>query len=213
MTDSAAAQIVPLFATPMLRTSCPEWQQVNPRLRELILEHEAGDPGQHQSNVGGWHSKPDLMNWPAPEIQTLKSWMIQATKIMTKATSGAKGEISGKLELHAWANVSRRGAYNKIHSHPGHGWSGTYYVDLGQPDSGAPDSGLIEFIDPRVGADMVPLPGDPFGRKQRIAPEPGMMIMFPAWLPHYVNPFQGDGERISIAFNVNILKASGTATA
>ncbi len=29
-----------------------------------------------------------------------------------------------------------------------------------------------------------------------------MMIMFPAWLNHFVHPFFGKGERISIAFNI-----------
>lgn len=207
MTDPTEAQIVPLFATPIFRATCPDWQQVNLNLRRLILEHEKNDPGERHSNVGGWHSKPDLLMWSAAEIATLKSWMVHAVKAMTKATSGASGEVSGKLELHAWANVSRRGAYNKIHSHPGHGWSGTYYVDLGHNDPGASDSGLIEFIDPRVGADMVEIPGAPFGRKYRITPEPGMLLLFPAWLQHYVNPFAGDGERISIAFNVNILSS------
>ena len=28
------------------------------------------------------------------------------------------------------------------------------------------------------------------------------MIVFPAWLNHLVHPFFGDGERISIAFNI-----------
>jgi hypothetical protein len=32
--------------------------------------------------------------------------------------------------------------------------------------------------------------------------EAGMMVLFPSWLYHFVNPFFGDGERISIAFNI-----------
>jgi hypothetical protein len=30
------------------------------------------------------------------------------------------------------------------------------------------------------------------------------MLLFPSWLQHTVHPFAGDGERISIAFNVLI---------
>ena len=30
------------------------------------------------------------------------------------------------------------------------------------------------------------------------------MFAFPAWLRHGVSPYLGDGERISIAFNVRI---------
>ena len=32
-------------------------------------------------------------------------------------------------------------------------------------------------------------------------PKPGQVLLFPSWLHHYVNPFRGKGERISIAFN------------
>jgi len=29
-----------------------------------------------------------------------------------------------------------------------------------------------------------------------------MVVMFPSWLSHSVDPWQGEGERVSIAFNV-----------
>lgn len=207
MAQPTEAQIIPLFSTPLFRSTCPGWPEVNKTLRELVLAKEAADPGERHSNIGGWHSKPDLLLWDDPVIATLKAWIVGAAKAVTQATSAAKGEVTGSLDLHAWANVSRHGAYNKIHTHPGHGWSGTYYVDLGEGDADDPDSGLIEFVDPRVGADSIELPGAPFGRKVRIKPEPGMILLFPAWLPHYVNPFHGDGERISIAFNINVTSA------
>ena len=31
------------------------------------------------------------------------------------------------------------------------------------------------------------------------------MVMFPSWLLHGVRPYQGEGERISIAFNIALL--------
>ena len=207
----ADAQILSLFPTPLFRGTCPGWEAVNPTLRDLVLAKEAAEPGVSVSNVGGWHSKPDLLLWQDPAVDALKNWIVGAAKSLTQATSGAKGQVSGSLDLHAWANVSRRGAYNKVHNHPGHGWSGTYYVDLGQNDPGDADSGIIEFTDPRVGANSIELPGAPFGRKYRVAPEAGMMLVFPAWLLHYVNPFHGDGERISIAFNINITAAKQAA--
>jgi hypothetical protein len=35
------------------------------------------------------------------------------------------------------------------------------------------------------------------------------MIVFPGWLQHFVHPYFGSGERISIAFNVSVLAHSG----
>ena len=31
--------------------------------------------------------------------------------------------------------------------------------------------------------------------------EPGQLVLFPSWLLHDVKPFQGEGERITVAFN------------
>jgi hypothetical protein len=37
-----------------------------------------------------------------------------------------------------------------------------------------------------------------------IRPQPGTMLVFPAWIEHSVHPFYGEGHRISIAVNVAI---------
>jgi hypothetical protein len=31
--------------------------------------------------------------------------------------------------------------------------------------------------------------------------EPGQLVLFPSYILHDVKPFEGDGERITIAFN------------
>jgi uncharacterized protein (TIGR02466 family) len=41
-----------------------------------------------------------------------------------------------------------------------------------------------------------------------ILPEAGKLIIFPAWLEHYVEPNTSTEERISIAFNINIKKVT-----
>ena len=43
-----------------------------------------------------------------------------------------------------------------------------------------------------------------FGRAVLVQPKPGMLVVFPAWLEHWVHPFYGRGERISIAVNIDI---------
>jgi hypothetical protein len=35
-----------------------------------------------------------------------------------------------------------------------------------------------------------------------LQPEPGMLILLPAWLQHSVSPWEGDGQRISVAMNL-----------
>jgi len=43
-------------------------------------------------------------------------------------------------------------------------------------------------------------------------PEPGNYYIFPAWQPHSVMPFRGEGERWSLAFNAVALPQAATST-
>jgi uncharacterized protein (TIGR02466 family) len=112
------------------------------------------------------------------------------------------GAYEGQLGVSGWANLNRKGDYNTVHNHPNALWSGVYYVDPGDNSGVGPLSGAIDFLDPRGGADMVTIRGNPAGMVNRHHPEPGLLLIFPGWLQHFVHPFQGEGERITIAFNV-----------
>lgn len=186
-----------------------EHQPVNQELRRIILEREKSEPNVQHANVGGWHSKHDLLDWPSPAVGTLKGWIVEAVNSMIGTTieqmraGGLNRPFTGGLSVYAWANVSRRGNYHTLHNHPGSAWSGVYYVDAGGPAPGNyPESGVIDLHDPRAFTEMTFVPGEPYGQKYPIRPEPGMMLIFPGFLYHYVHPFLGEGERISIAFNV-----------
>ena len=192
-----AAQVTPLFVTPlidrMLSIATPAFLSA---MREHVLAMEKSDRGRNVSNFGGWHSSGDFFDQQAEIVQLL------ATEVLKLAAEMSYLQIRGSFPDcvadvsffgGSWANISRNGDYNKPHNHPGPIWSGVFYVSLGQRDPEPPDNGWIEFIDPR-GSNI-------FGKKVRIDPKPGQVLLFPSWLHHYVNPFRGKGERISIAFN------------
>jgi len=187
-----------LFPTILLRRSMPDAKSKNRRLRKIILEREKSDPGVTQSNVGGWHSTADLWDWPNAEIQELCAWVKRAAEDMTTTVAPVQPEDQIVAEPYggAWANVLRDGGYNKVHNHPGAVWSAVYYVASGDPYPEPPGNGNFEFMDPR--------PGNLYGGKEILAPVPGLLMMFPAWLNHYVNPYHGESERISIAFNLTV---------
>jgi uncharacterized protein (TIGR02466 family) len=42
------------------------------------------------------------------------------------------------------------------------------------------------------------------GVSELVHPHTGMMVLFPSWLQHAVRPYQGEAERISIAFNLSL---------
>jgi uncharacterized protein (TIGR02466 family) len=196
------------FGTPLLARQFPDTAELNKGLHRILLEREKSHPemrtGQlNRSNLGGWRSEPDLLEWPYPEIATLKSMILDGiTQVMKLAGGGRPVRLEMDYNLVAWANVNRRGNYNVSHTHPGNDWSGVYYVTMGEPDPDRAMNGIIEFQDPRPAGMAAPIPGFDFGHRQTITPSAGLMLVFPSWHVHMVHPFFGEGERISLAFNM-----------
>ena len=197
--------VILAWPTPVYRKVWPGDEAFAGKLGEIILKKEKNTPGVQRALIGGWHSDLDLLDWPHPEMATLKDRITEVARELSQlGLRGKKGKISGNATITAWANVSRNGHFHRVHTHANSSWSGVYYVATGERDHARPENGLIEMLDPRLGVEMVPIPGDPFGEKLRFDPEVGMMLVFPSWLQHFVDPFFGEGARISIAFNVLI---------
>jgi uncharacterized protein (TIGR02466 family) len=204
---SMTAHLEWAFPTPIGVFHRADSESIDRDLAQVILDRERFEASSDRANVGGWHSRDDFFGWPHPAIATLHGWVNEALAHMLEATGG-KG-VSGRLRAYGWANVSRRGNYHRIHNHPNCAWSGVYYVRTGSLDATRPLSGAIEFLDPRPFVEMSPIPGGMFGRKAMFQPTAGMMLLFPSFLYHFVNTFVGDGERISVAFNVRWFDAPG----
>lgn len=192
------------WGTPIFSLLWPNSDSLNDELRRLILERKSATRGLCRSNQGGWHSTEDLLTWPSPCIQPLQDRIVEAFRRATTRTSKGQG-YSGKMQLTAWANVNMAGHSNETHNHPHCAWSGVYYVDVGTDTAHPSDTGLIHFSDPRGGAGMMPDYFGVFGTSREIKPENGLMVLFPSWLAHGVRPHQGDGERVSVAFNIALL--------
>ena len=110
------------------------------------------------------------------------------------------------LELSAWANVLEKGGYHSVHNHPNCHLSGVYYINPGEPDPQNLNSGLIGFFAPRAGAILAPNYYLDFGASYQYTPEAGMILMFPAYLSHWVHPFTGGGKGITISFKAKLME-------
>lgn len=195
--------MVTAFATQFFLFQLDESERLNEALKTLILAKESEDPGVRRSNIGGWHSDDDLFAWPDPAVSALQEAALGAVQAVVPLMVGGSCDFQARLA--GWANVSRAGAYNKRHTHPGCQVSAVYYVEAGTPPTDeAPESGTFEFIDPRSHAEMSALPGEDVGRTVALQPLNGRMVLFPSWLYHQVNPYHGEAERISISFNAHV---------
>jgi uncharacterized protein (TIGR02466 family) len=200
------------FATPVVAYPWPDSDPLNRELAELVLAAEGDAQAVGRSNVGGWHSTTDFLDLDAPSIRTLRQRITRMAIAITRAVTIAQAAPrTFNSQIDGWANVSRHGHYNIVHSHPNCLWSGTYYVSAGEPDPDGKYNGRLELIDPRAGANTLAPENTLLQGRYLITPRPGLMVLFPSWLNHFVHPFFGRGARISIAFNIKIAEASPTA--
>lgn len=198
-----------VFATPFVLHDWPDSEQLNQELSELVLAKEKSD--QHgygvRSNAGGWQSADNLIQWPEPCIQTLKNRIESIVfKLIGELVRKDGTERTFTLLIDSWANINRSGDYNVVHTHPNCMWSGVYYVQPGVPDKTIPYSGLLEILDPREAANYIQIRDTVLDAREFVDNVPGRMLLWPSWLKHWVHPFAGSGERISIAYNVNVVE-------
>jgi uncharacterized protein (TIGR02466 family) len=158
-----------------------------------------------RTNAGGWHYAFDLFELPDPVVAEFRQTMEQHVQTFINHFRPEARRKKDDFRLRGWLNVNRAGDSNTLHSHPGCFLSATYYVNVPAGMKG----GEIYFRDPRGPAVAmyetpgIDLPWVGTGLGVPFSPAAGLLLMFPSWLEHRVEPFEAAGERISIAFNAS----------
>ncbi len=198
MTDTP--EILHLFAVPVAMADVPLDAGVNAAVAQWVLDECRRDSGVQCSNVGGWHSKPDLPVRGVAALDTLFAALVDRVRAV-HARIGSGPDIAVRFMLQAWATVQERGDYVQVHDHADAHWSLVYYVDAG--DSDDPASGRIGWINPigpmrqAPGLELVPT-------SFTCSPRSGLLVVFPGWLRHAVEPYRGRRPRIAIAGNIEV---------
>ena len=117
-----------------------------------------------------------------------KSIIKLKSKIIETIAKTKDKAIQQKLEgnISGWGVILKRGGYQKKHTHTEAEVSGVIYLEVPSEDEDRDENGCLMFS----------------GYKKKIVkPKPGMMVIFPSYLPHETIPYEQDNERICIAFN------------
>lgn len=157
------------------------------------LAMRAASPGPAgRTNRQGWNSAAmDVLEQPifAPLQQAIRAACASALREM--------GVPDIAFHLQSWINMHDRGGFNFLHVHEGSLLSGSFYLKV------PPGSGKFVFRDPRPGVVHGYAKGAVVNGYSDIhlAPDAGLLVLFPCWMEHYVEPHNSDEPRICIAFN------------
>lgn len=135
----------------------------------------------------GWQSQKDLYN--IPHFAVLADYILK--KIQIDVLQGDKTKSLIMTDM--WVNHHGHQGFNHVHVHPNSWYSGVVYLKCSDK------TGNICFADPRPGAEMTHVVSP-----MVVSPKPGDLILFPSFLPHWVEPNADTAERISISFNISI---------
>ena len=181
-----------------------DMEETNRQLQALVTHIAATEPNSTAGTTteGGFQTREDLFQRDNPAIETLKKHIFNAVQdyagqLVRNEVTRAPSRVD--FVLWGWAVSYRAGHTQGLHVHPNANVSGVYYVAAPPAALEQGDAGKISFFDPRPRATMAQLPFQ--ATRHRVAPVPGDMYLFPSWLEHSVSAFQGEGERLCIAFN------------
>lgn len=136
--------------------------------------------------------KPTTGGYQTHEIfKNMDDNTINELIVMIKSQIGSINQPSIEshgVEISGWGVILKSGGFQKKHTHTESLASGVLYLKVPKLEhdySGA--DGNIRFKG---------------GETLTIAPYPGLMLLFPSYLPHETIPFTSNDERICIAFNI-----------
>jgi uncharacterized protein (TIGR02466 family) len=177
----------------------------DPGLAAALTTHLVAEAGSHpgitRSNIGGWHSVPDLTLRRSEPFPSFFQRLVSELDA-TLAELGARRRVAApryRYGIQSWAMVMARGDYTVLHDHAEAHLSGVFYADAGDP---APEpSGHLAFV--RPGGGIADLPGLALAPTTfQVRPQTGLLVVFPGYLQHYVHAYQGQRPRVAISFNV-----------
>ncbi len=149
----------------------------------------------------------EILNSAAPPIAALQRFIEDSVRgyFATALAAGRSPLVPSPpraWHLHGWAVVLRASGYQTPHFHPEAVVSGVYYVQIPEVVKAgvAGEGGFIKFGPPADGTPGAAAAETPLSVS--IRPEEGMIVLFPSYFWHHTVPFEGEEERICIAFDV-----------
>lgn len=110
-----------LFSTPFVIDTLQSEAGIAALRQAIEAEHRRDVQGMSISNIGGWHSNTQMIDWGGEAARALAFKAMQMADAQTLDARSPQASRFGWVP-EMWANVSHKGNANQNHFHPGSFW-------------------------------------------------------------------------------------------
>jgi len=143
------------------------------------------------------HMYGEELNWLRDAIKIFVEEISNFYKDHDESFNALISQDEQKLDFSIWTNVNEPGSINELHTHKGVSFACTYNLQT-------EGTGNLVFRNP---ANLLNdcNQKSPFIRNYKIEPKDGDLLIWPAWVPHYVEENKSNKQRINIATNIKLV--------
>ena len=188
---------IDLFPTPVWSVTLKDINLLDIKKHILNLQ-KIDNNGVQNSNQGGWQSPSTNIFPPYKSFSQLHNTISSA---INTCVPNMELELPIRFQNY-WFNINEYGDYNELHNHRGAIFSGVFYVDIPQKNSGnlkfQRDDDIVYYLIPLKKYNMFT------SSIISITPVSGELFIFPSWLKHAVEGNRSQERRISMSFNYGL---------
>ena len=184
-------QVFPSYFYQLIDNDFSDYQE---GLISWLTEYSERNESVLFSNFGGYQSDPRFLNDSSFEPYTSRLNMMFAKVISSCLDRPHLKAYPSYQMTSCWFNINGKGDHNLCHCHPDSDISAVFWVQG--------DSGNLIFPNPNLYSQWATFRDE----HACFTPEPGVMIVFPSCMNHFVEPNESDTPRISIAANFKLNK-------
>ena len=164
----------------------------------------------------GWQSQKILFKTQEPCLKRISEFIHSSIQTISKFIAPNINFDNFNAVSAGWININQKGSLHFPHTHGHTTFAGVFYVKIPKTTKTTNDNdlikpGYIEFLDPRNDVSGWACGINDFqqslafDQRMLLEPKEGNLLVFPAWLKHWVYPNVDNEERISISFNYRLI--------